>query len=149
MKPPSIARFEQVYVASILLGWINAGLNWPASQARLAANPALAPIVAWLLPAMQVVSIVIAFLLWYFIVRRPTVVAKWVQVVFAAFAAIGVVSALGFIAAGRATVTPAAIVGLVANVLYITAAVLLFRPDARLWLGEEPDEDDYEEAPRI
>jgi len=148
MKPPSIARFEQFYAASILLGWINAGLNWHASQARLAANPALAPIVAWFLPAMQVVSIVIAVLLWYFIVRRPTVVAKWVQVVFAAFAAIGVISAIGFIAAGRAALTPTAILGIVANVLYVAAAVMLFRPDAKLWLGEELDEDDYEEAPR-
>ena len=142
-KPPSIARFEQFYWASVLLGLVNTALNWGASQAALAANPMLAN-ATWFLPAVQVIGLAIAVLLWFFIVRRPSVVAKWVQVVFAAFGAFGVLSALFLVASGRAPIAAQVIVGLIANILYIAAAVMLFRPDAKIWFGEGLDEDDLE-----
>ena len=40
------------------------------------------------------------------------------------------------------------VLGLVANILYIAAAVMLFKPDAKEWLGEGRDPDDIE-APRV
>lgn len=148
LKPPSIARFEQFYWASVILGLINTAMNWSASQAALAANPMLAQ-ATWFLPAMQAIGIAIAVLLWFFIVRRPSVVAKWVQVVFAAFGAFGVLSALFLVAAGRAPIGLQVVVGLVANILYIAAAVMLFKPDAKVWFGQGLDEDDDFEAPRV
>lgn len=147
IKPPSIARFEQFYWASIILGLINTGLNWKASQAALAANPMLAN-ATWFLPTVQVVGLAIAVLLWFFIVRRPSVIAKWVQVVFAAFGAFGVLSALFLVASARAPIGAQVIVGLIANILYIAAAVMLFKADARAWFGEGVDDDDLE-APRV
>lgn len=148
LKPPSIARFEQFYWASVILGLLNTAMNWSASQAALAANPMLAQ-ATWFLPAMQIIGLVIAVLLWVFIVRRPSVVAKWVQVVFAAFGAFGVLSALFLVAAGRAPIGLQVVVGLIANILYIAAAVMLFKPDAKVWFGQGLDEDDDFEAPRV
>lgn len=148
LKPPSIARFEQFYWASVILGLINTAMNWSASQAALAANPMLAQ-ATWFLPVMQAIGIAIAVLLWFFIVRRPSVVAKWVQVVFAAFGAFGVLSALFLVAAGRAPIGLQVVVGLIANILYIAAAVMLFKPDAKVWFGQGLDEDDDFEAPRV
>ena len=146
-KAPSIARFEQFYWGSILLGLINTALNWNAAQAQLAANPVLAN-ATWFLPAVQVVGLAIAILLWFFIVRRPSVVAKWVQVVFAAFSAFALLSALFLVASGRAQIGLQVVVGLIANILYIAAAVMLFRPDAKVWFGEGLDDDDIG-TPRI
>jgi hypothetical protein len=140
-KPPSIARFEQFYWASVFLGLINTGLNWRTSQAALTANPTLASM-PWLLPAMQVIGLVIAVLLWFFIVRRPSVVAKWVQVVFAGFGVLAIVSAVVLIALGRSALNAQLVLGLVANILYVVAAVMLFKPDAKTWFGEELDEDE-------
>ena len=142
-KPPSIARFEHLYWASVIVGLINTGLAWGASRATFAANPILAQ-VTWLLPVMQVVGIAINVTVWFFIARRPTVVAKWVMVVFAAISAFALVWALGMVAMGRASIGTQAMLGTVANLLYIGAAVMLFRPDARLWLGEGLDEDDLD-----
>ncbi|MFN3432947.1 MAG: hypothetical protein ACK4ZY_00985 [Sphingomonas sp.] len=146
-KPPSIARFEQFYWASVILGLINAAVNWRASQAALAANPMLAN-ATWFLPLAQAIGLGIAVLLWFFIVRRPSVVAKWVQVVFAAFGAFGILSALFLLVAGRAPAALPVILGIVANGLYIAAAVMLFKPDAKAWFGEGLDEDDLD-APQL
>ena len=140
-KPPSIARFEQFYWASVILGLINTALNWRTSQAALASNPMLASM-SWLLPAMQVLGLAIAVLIWFFIVRRPSVVEKWVQVVFAAFGVLAVVSAVVLIALGKSAVNAQLALGLVANILYVAAAVMLFKPDAKTWFGEGLDEDD-------
>jgi hypothetical protein len=141
IKPPSIARFEQFYWASVILGLINAGLNWKTSQALIAANPLLAN-ASWFLPLSQVIGLAIAVLLWFFIARRPSAVAKWVQVVFSAFGAFGLLSTLFMLATGRASMTVQVVLRLVANILYIAAAVMLFKPDAKEWFGEGHDPDD-------
>jgi len=148
VKPASIGRFEKFYWASVALGLINTALNWNASQQALSANPLLAS-ATWFLPAMQVIGLAIAVLLWFFIVRRPSVVAKWVQVVFAAFGVFGVLSALFLVASGRAPIGVQVIIGLIANILYIAAAVMLFKQDAKAWFGEGRDEDDDIAIPRL
>lgn len=146
-KPLSIARFEQFYWASVILGLINTALNWKTSQALLAANPMLAN-ATWFLPVSQLIGLAISVTVWFFIVRRPSVVAKWVQVVFAAFGVFGLLSALVMVGMGRAPVGIQVVLGLIANILYIAAAVMLFKPDAKAWFGEGLDEDDLD-APRV
>ncbi len=148
-KPPSIARFEQFYWASVIIGLINTALNWGRAQAMLATNP-LTTNAGWILPLTQVIGLGIAVLLWFFIVRRPSVVAKWVQVVFAAIGVFSLVMALFAILTGGAAVGTQVVLGLIANALYIAAAVMLFKPDAKLWLGEGLDRDDIDlDAPRV
>ncbi len=148
-KPPSIARFEQFYWASIIIGLINTALNWGRAQAMLATNPLTAN-AGWILPLTQLLGLGIAVLLWFFIVRRPSVVAKWVQVVFAAIGVFSLVMALFAILTGGAAVGTQVVLGLIANALYIAAAVMLFKPDAKLWLGEGLDRDDIDlDAPRV
>lgn len=147
-KPPSIVRFEQFYWASVILGLLNTALNWNTSRATLAANQLLAN-ATWFLPLMQIIGLAIAVLLWVFIVRRPSIVAKWVQVVFAAVGAFGVLSALFLVGVGRAPLSLQLAIGLIGNILYVAAAVMLFKPDAKVWFGEGLDDDDDFEAPRL
>ncbi len=150
-KPPSIARFEQLYWASVIIGLVNTALNWTTANATLAANPVTANY-TWMLPVGQAISLGIAVLLWFFIVRRPSVVAKWVQVVFAAIGAIGLLYVLSMLAMGRTAFGMSQVVGIVINILYVAAAVMLFKPDAKLWFGEGLDDDmldDTWDAPRV
>lgn len=146
IKPPSIARFEQFYWGSLVIGWINSALNWKTSQAALDANPLLAN-ARWFLPAMTLVGVLIAVALWFFIARKASVVAKWIQVVFAAFGAFGILSAVYLIATGKAPSVLAVVIGVAANILYIAAATMLFRPDAKEWFGEGRDVE--EDAPLV
>lgn len=147
-KPPSIARFEQFYWASVVVGWINTAVNWSTARAGFTANPMLVSY-AWLLPLFQIIGLAITIALWFFIVRRPSVVAKWVQVVIAALSAFGVSSAVFFVMIGRAPFGLQVVLGAIATLFYIAAAVMLFRPDAKLWLGEGLDEDELIEEPRV
>lgn len=145
-KPPSIVRFEQFYWASVIVGLINAVVNWHTSRVMLESNPLMAR-AAWFLPVTQALGLAIAVLLWFFIARRPSAVAKWVVVVFAAFGGLGVVSVVFLLAIGRVGVGSQVVLGTLANILYIAAAVMLFKPDAKAWFGEGLDEDDLD-APR-
>ena len=141
IRPVSIVRYERLYAASFVLGLVASGITWAQRTALFAANPMLAQM-PWLLPAMQAFGIAIAVLLWYFTARAPSIVAKWVVVVFAAFSALGILLSLGALALGNASLGVAVIASIAVNALYIAAAVQLFDPEARLWFGEQPDLDD-------
>lgn len=142
-KPPSIARFELLYWIAIVLGWVNTAINWPTAQESLDANPVLAN-VHWFLPAMTLLGVLISVALWFFITRRASVVAKWIQVVFAAFGVIGILSGAFMILSGKAPSLPLMLLGMFSNILYIAAAAMLFKPDAKEWFGEGLDEDELE-----
>ncbi|WP_267395280.1 MULTISPECIES: hypothetical protein [unclassified Sphingomonas] len=140
IRPSSIIRFEQLYWASFVIGLINTATSWTSRAQVLAANPVLAN-ATWFLPAVTVVSIAVAVTLWYFIARTPSVVAKWVQVVFAGVGAISTLLAVVTVIGGRAPALLPVVLGIVANLLYIAAAVMLFRPDAKEWFGEDREDD--------
>ena len=138
-RPPSIVRFEQLYFISFALNLLAIALSWRVQEAALATNPQLAQI-PWFLPVAAVVRIGIALLLWWFVARRGSVVAKWIVVVFAVFGGFGLLAALyGLVLGSLGPIT--ALVSIASAALYIWAAVLLFRPDARLWFGEVPAEE--------
>ncbi|WP_288935328.1 hypothetical protein [uncultured Sphingomonas sp.] len=146
IKPPSIARFEQLYWGSVVIGWINTAVNWRTQQALREANPLLAN-ATWLMPTALVVNLLITLTIWYFIVRRASVVAKWFQVVFAAFSVLGLISIIFQFAMGRAPSVVFALLGVATAGLYIAAATMLFRPDAKEWFGEGRDIE--EDAPLV
>lgn len=138
-RPPSIVRYEQFYIASFVLGLVASAVNWQGRTAQLAASPALANL-QWLAPVSLVISIVIAATLWYFTARRPSAAAKWVVVVFAALSVLGIGGNILTLVRGGPLV--AVLLGIAVSLLYITAAVLLFKPDAKLWFGEKVNGED-------
>ena len=144
-RPPSIVQFERLYWASFVIGLANNAATWGSRKQILAANPMLAN-AGWFLPTVTVVSIAVAVTLWYFIVRSPSVVAKWFQVAFAAFGVLGILSSLFILANGTAPAMLPVVLGIVANLLYLGAAVMLFRADAKEWFGEDLDDDDDDGA---
>ncbi|WP_137787921.1 hypothetical protein [Sphingomonas sp. 3P27F8] len=132
-RPPSILRYEQLYLASFVLGLAASAVNWKGRTAQLSASPALANL-QWLAPASLAVGIVISLTLWYFTARSPSLAAKWVVVVFAALSVLGIAGNVFTLLKGGPLF--AVLLGIVVSALYIAAAALLFRPDARLWFGE-------------
>ena len=141
IRPPSIVRYERLYLASFVLGLVVSATSWSQRAAILGANPLLAA-ATWVLPVTQAISIAVALLLWYFTARAPSVVAKWVVVVFAAFGVLSILLSLGTLAMGRAANATTVALSVVTNALYVAAAVQLFAADAQLWFGEMPDIDD-------
>ena len=140
VRPQSIVRYERVYLSSFVLGLVASALNWSNRAAALAANPVLAGR-TWVLWATLIIGIVVALTLWHFTARRPSVVAKWIVAIFAVWGAVIALSSIFAIyrlATMQMGVGPAAIVVLIANILYIAAAILLFRPDAAQWFGHSP-----------
>ena len=131
MRPASINLFEKLYLAAIALGIVEVVFGWSGlvaeARARLPQAREMAETVA---ATSAVVGILISLLLWFFVVRRPSVIAKWIVVL---FAAISLYSLLGAVVAGGSSAMRIAL-GFAGTVLQVFAAWLLFKPDAKAWL---------------
>lgn len=138
MRPPSILRFERLYLAAFglnLIGWL---VGWAQMRATLAANPATAAL-PWMLPAAFAVSVAVTVLLWRAVAHGGSNAARWVVVVLAALAVVRVLANVPALLAGQLGVG-AAVLGLAAAALQAAAAATLFARDARAWFGL--DEED-------
>ncbi len=142
MRPSSIVRFDRLYLASIAVGLIGNILEWPLTMARLAENPDTAAMGSTATVAaggMIAIGVLIALLLWFFIARRGSSVAKWILVVFTVFAIGSLV--IGF-STGAVILDAGGIVRIVAVALQAAAVAFLFRPDAAPWFAPvQVDED--------
>jgi hypothetical protein len=132
MRPPSIVLFEKVFLAAIVLGLINSLLFW-GSMTEVLDDPAMKA--AGMGTGFMLVSVVIgttiSLLLWYFIARRASNVAKWIFVVILALGVFGMVANI----ANPAVPKGAQLVGgFVSLLLQLYAGWLLFKPDAKVWL---------------
>jgi drug/metabolite transporter (DMT)-like permease len=125
-----------MYLLAIGLGLAVAVLNWATATAALrnATGGGNAAPVA--LAATILVSLLIPLLLWYFVTRRRSNVARWLVAVLTAFG-VAVIA----LAAARGTLQPglAGAIGILGMVLRVLASVQLFRADAAAWF-EEPEE---------
>ena len=135
MRPQSIELFEKVYLGAIAIGLINAVLSWSQVDAMLA-DPRMqaAGLGTGTLVFGLIVGILLPLLLWYFIARRASNVAKWIYVVLTALGLFGFLSSLAnpMVPKGLITLLGAAAVG-----LQVYGAWLLFRPDAVAWLDSK------------
>lgn len=138
IKPLSIQRFDYCYLGAWALGLINTAINWTRYREMAQIRQAEATIGAWYLPVTIGVGMLIPLLLWFFISKRASVVAKWIMVV---FAALGVGGALFALLVGSFAGGLAGVLTLASYALQVVAAWLLFRPDARAWFGEDYEED--------
>lgn len=133
VRPQSIVMFERCYLGYLAAGAINLALHWPIYAASATVRRAALTIGEWYFPAATLVGLAVPLLLWYFAARRASVIAKWVIVVFFAL------NLLGFSASVVLRTGPtalAAILSLIASLLYAIAVWMLFRPQSREWFGE-------------
>ena len=132
MRPQSIELFEKVYLGAIAVGLVNTLLSWSQVNAMLA-DPRMqaAGVGSGTLVFGLIVGILIPLLLWYFIARRASSVAKWIYIVLTAVGLFAFLSSLAnpLVLKGLVTILGAATVA-----LQVYGAWLLFRPDAVAWL---------------
>lgn len=138
-RPRSIVQFERLYLGAWLLGLLNTVLNWGrmmnAARVSAGASQISEGFTSNIMIASTVGGSIITLLLWYFVARRASDIAKWIVTV---FFGIALMSFLWGIAAGTVGVGVPVIVSVVALVVQGLAVVMLFRPDARAWFGEPP-----------
>ena len=132
MRPQSIELFEKVYLGSIALGLVNTALSWGALTASLkTVGDGAMKMGPGVMVGSIVIGLVISLLLWFFVARRASSVAKWIFVVITAIGVFGVLSSLAN------PLTPKGLTmigGMIATALQVFAAWLLFKPDAVAWL---------------
>lgn len=137
MRPPSIVTFERFYLGSYAISLLNTLAFWPAMEAAMRVNPSVARMPPGFAPGVLVIGLVVStaitLMLWYFVARSGSVVAKWIVTIFFAFGALSLVYGL---AMGTRALNVQGIVGIVSTLLNAAAVWMLFRPDARLWFGE-------------
>ena len=132
MRPQSIELFEKVYLGSIALGLVNTALSWGALTASLkTVSDGAMKMGPGVMVGSIVIGLVISLLLWFFVARRASSVAKWIFVVITAIGVFGVLSSLANPLAPKGLTM---IGGMIATALQVFAAWLLFKPDAVAWL---------------
>ncbi|WP_066661973.1 MULTISPECIES: hypothetical protein [unclassified Sphingomonas] len=134
MRPQSIIRFEQAYLASIVVWGVNHALGWSkqiaAVEASFAQMPEMIPAGRAMLIGFTLFALFVSLLLWFFTARKASEVTKWIIVALFALSAV----ALPFSLAGfaRTGALPAAL-NVVTFALTAFAVWMLFRPDATAW----------------
>lgn len=140
MRPQSIIRFEQAYLASIVVWAVNAALGWRVQMATVEASfaqmPEMIPAGRAMLIGFTLFALFVSLLLWYFTARKASEVTKWIIVALFGLSAVG----LPFSLAGIETTgfLPAAL-NIVTFVLNGFAVWMLFRPDASAWFRASDD----------
>ncbi len=133
MRPGSIVQFERVLWAALAIDLVNNFLALPRMKATLVAQGLTpGPLV---LTVACLLSPVIGLLLWYFIARRASVVARWIMVVLVGLGALSFAYVLRrpIAADGRAMVAGAVLTEL----LKVFAMTRLFTADAKRWFARE------------
>ena len=132
MRPQSIELFEKVYLGSIGVGLVNTALSWGALTASVqaASLKGAAALGSGLMIGSIAFGLIISLLLWFFIARRASNVAKWIYVVITAIGVFGVLSSLANPLAPKGLTM---IGGMIATALQVFGAWLLFKPDAVAW----------------
>lgn len=140
MRPVSIVRFEQAYLASVLIWLVNLATGWKAklagleNQGAFAGNPQAMELAQTIMIGTVVFLLVLWLLLWYFTARRASEVAKWVVVALFALSVLGLpFTLMGYRAVGLL----GTVLTLAMFALNAWAVWLLFQPDARSWFAGE------------
>lgn len=134
MRPNSIVQFDRFYLGSLVLAVINSAFSMKdtLSDPRIASSGLGLGFVV----GVQVFSFALILLLWFFISRNASNVAKWILTVLTVGGVLMTIPSLPTLA-GRGLLSTAAVV--VITGLQIVAVVYLFRPDAKAWFARKGD----------
>ena len=90
MRPASIVLFERIYWFAIIVGMLSGIWTYLHMSAMMPPVPGpVAGIMPIVMGVSMIVGIAINILLWFFIARKGSVVAKWIMVVLTAIGVAG------------------------------------------------------------
>jgi|TARA_R110001592_G_scaffold119238_2_gene322237 hypothetical protein len=127
MRPKSIILFERFFLGSLVIGVLNAILNWENDLQAIAANPSLANYGPGFIIFVSLFVWAFGLLFWYLIARKASNTAKWIFVI---------LFFIGLVTTPLTTLqNPTLIVAitLIMGAMQIYALYMLFRPDAKEW----------------
>lgn len=138
MRPQSIRKFDLFYLASIALGAVGFFIGFDALVAQVdtelaATGQDFGSIVVW---GSFIVGMAISLLLWFFVSRKGSSLAKWLLILLFILGLRGLVG----IFAGPLGLLDA--INLAVIVLGAAAIFYLFQPDARDWFEKGRDEEE-------
>lgn len=136
-RPHSIIWFERIFLGSLLLGLVNSVLTWSTLTDQISATPGASMLGSNFLIGTMAVGIVINLLLWYFIARRGSNVARIIWTILFAIGAFGIIGV--FL---QPTPVLMKIAPLVSFALQAIGVFLLYRPDAKPWFS--PNKENLE-----
>ncbi len=141
-RPPSIVRFEQLYLASIAiwllttLGFWSVNRHMIEANPQTAANPQMQSFALTLMVVSAAVVLGASLLFWWLAARKGSPVGKWLVVVTEAIGILFALYALYLLVSGAAPNVLNAVGNLLSTALAVAAAALLFRPDANVWFAD-------------
>lgn len=139
-RPRSIAIFEIAYLAALAISLAGPFLIWPALTVSVAEQAHVGAGAAGVVNGVLIGGILIAaalgLLLWWFVARRGSNVARWIAVVLLGYSLVS--SAFGLAGFGGALDLLGAL-SLLGMVFTAVALATLFMPDARAWFAYEPE----------
>ena len=135
MRPASIVQFERVYLASFVFEEVTIALGWSQLTEKVAARSKIPTNVEQGILIGAVAAFLFLFLLLlYFIARRASNQAKSAFLVLTAFSVWSFVKNLIDTAGALDRLV---ILDAISRLLMLYGVWLLFRPDAKAWLGSK------------
>lgn len=135
MRPASITRFDQLFLGAMALGIVNTVLNYDTTMAQLEADPAVAAAgmagPGFIIGAAAF-GFLISLLLWFFISRRASSIAKWILLVLTLIGTLAMPFGLSDVPLVQA------IIAVVITVMQVAALWFLFQHDAKAWFEHGP-----------
>ena len=142
MQPPSIIRFSRIFLAALALAAALSVLTFPSLKASLIRqDPAAASLSDGVLALAVALGLGVMVVLWYLIARRGSNLAKWVLVAVTVVSILLQLPKLGAVMANPGLMSGLSLLAIAAQVY---AIVMLFRADARAWLGRERPVDGFD-----
>jgi hypothetical protein len=139
-QPESIERFEQLFFVRFVLGIVVAIYTWNDNVERFHQSPLADRMGDGVLYIVSAFSITISLLLWFFIARRGSEVAKWIYIVLFGFSLLSLLAFLAPLPEGAPRFTLITQVSTVVGLALTAASVwFLFRPDTRAWFNKGVD----------
>lgn len=140
MRPQSIVLFDRLYLGWIALGVINFFLSYDIATAMMRADSS--NLVLGVSPesfyvVIAIVSVLVQLLLWYFIARMGSNVARWIWIILFALGMINVAAMFEIFEYSVLLGT----IGLIIVGMQVFGIFLLFRPESNAWFKGEWDGD--------
>ena len=142
MRPKSLLFFDLLFFAALAAGIVNSLLALADVKTQINTTRVISIFggAENLIYGSVAFSVVISLLLWFFISRRASNIAKWIQVVFNAF---GLLSLASIAIDPTALNTADVAIIIITNALQVAATTMLFRADSRAWFaGRRPVDPD-------
>ncbi len=137
MRPKSIQLFERLYLASIVLTLIATALGWDA-LVRGATIPGAEGGAAAVAGIAIGVVVLAQLIVWFFVAKRGSSVAKWAAVLFFLLNLWGIGATVQLAMNGSLP----SVLTIAARVVELAAIVMLFRADAKPWFAYDDEEDE-------